>query len=170
MMVQDVLRRFAQIAGATCALGLVLGSAHAIDLRKDLSEAQFNAAGLSKLESTELDELQRLINATPSQTVSTTPLTPMPATAASENSPDWRPAPADSERKTIETEITDAFQGLFGNTKIMLSNGQIWQQTDGDTFNRTLRDKRVRIKPGILGRWRLQFRENNLSFPVKRIK
>ena len=170
MMVQDVLRRFAQIAGATCALGLVLGSAHAIDLRKDLSETQFNAAGLSKLDSAEVDELQRLINVTPSQPASAAPSTPMPATAATENSPDWRPAAAESERKTIETEVTEAFQGLFGNSKIVLSNGQIWQQTDGDTFNRKLRDNRVRIKPGILGRWRLQFSENNLSFPVKRIK
>ncbi len=169
-MVQDLLRRFAQIAGTTCALSLVLGSAHAIDLRKDLSEAQFAAAGLSKLDGAELDELQRLINSEPSQSTSAAPIMQVPASAATENSPDWRPAPADSERTTIETEVTEAFKGLFGTTKIVLANGQVWQQTDGATFDRRLRDNRVRIKPGILGRWRLQFRENNLSFPVKRVK
>ena len=50
MAVQFILRRFAQMTGAACALCLVLNSAQAIDLRKDLSESQFKAAGLSKLD------------------------------------------------------------------------------------------------------------------------
>jgi len=173
MVVQNVLRRFAQIASAACALCLVLGSAQAIDLRKDLTDAQFKAAGLSKLENAELDELQRLIDATPSLSQpapTAAPMTAKPALAATENSPDWRPAPAESERTTIASEVTESFKGLFGATKIMLANGQIWQQTDRAVFDRKLRDQRVRIKPSILGRWRLQFLDNNLSFPVKRVQ
>ena len=171
MVVQTILRRFAQMAAY--ALVLIAGSAQAIDLRKDLSEAQFKAAGLSKLESAELDELQRLIDATPTLTSSPQTVAPMaskPAQAVSENSPDWRPAPPESERTMIETEVTDAFKGLFGATKVTLTNGQVWQQTDRTVFDRKLRDKRVRIKPAILGRWRLQFLDNNLSFTVKRVR
>ena len=66
--------------------------------------------------------------------------------------------------------MTDAFKGLFGATKIALINGQVWQQTDRAIFDRKLRDKRVRIKPAMLGRWRLQFIDNNLSFTVKRVQ
>ena len=172
MVVQEILRKFAQIASAAGALCLVWGSAQALDLRKDLSEAQFKAAGLSKLESAELDALQRLIDAAPAQSPAAEAVTSKPAAAvaATESSPDWRPASADSERTIIETEVTEAFKGLFGVTKITLANGQVWQQTDRSTFDRKLRDKRVRVKPAMLGRWRLQFLDNNLSFSVKRVQ
>lgn len=168
MVVQEILRKFAQIASAAGALCLVWGSAQALDLRKDLSEAQFKAAGLSKLESAELDALQRIIDAAPAQSPAAEAVTLK--LAATESSPNWRPAPADSERTIIETEVTEAFKGLFGATKITLSNGQVWQQTDRSTFDRKLRDKRVRVKPAMLGRWRLQFLDNNLSFSVKRVQ
>ena len=172
MVVQEILRKFAQIASAAGALCLVWGSAQALDLRKDLSEAQFKAAGLSKLESAELDALQRLIDAAPAQSPAAEAVTLKlaAAVAATESSPNWRPAPADSERTIIETEVTEAFKGLFGATKITLANGQVWQQTDRSTFDRKLRDKRVRVKPAMLGRWRLQFLDNNLSFSVKRVQ
>ncbi len=172
MVVQDILRRFAQITSAACALCLVLGSAQALDLRKDLSEAQFNAAGLAKLESAELDELQQLIDATSARAPVTEAVASKPAVtaAAVESSPDWRPASTDTQRTTIETEVTESFKGLFGATKITLANGQVWQQTDRAVFDRTLRDKKVRIKPGMLGGWRLQFLDNNLSFSVKRLQ
>ena len=171
MVVQIILRRFAQMTVAAVALVLIVGSAQAIDLRKDLSEAQFKAAGLLKLESAELDELQRLIDAKPEQPMrANAPSGSKPALAATESSPDWRPAPAESERKIIATEVTEAFKGLYGNTTITLANGQVWQQTDRAVFDRKLRDKRVRIKPALLGGWRLQFQDNNLSFAVKRVQ
>ena len=176
MAVQFILRRFAQIGAAIGALVLLSGIAQAIDLREDLAEAQFKSAGLDKLASAELDELQRLIDATPAQSSSAAKSAVArqaanPAsTAAPENSPDWRPAAAESERKMIETEVTDAFKGLFGATKVTLVNGQVWQQTDRAIFDRKLRDKRVRIKPAMMGRWRLQFMDNNLSFTVKRVQ
>ena len=169
MVVQKILRRHAQIAAA-CVLCVVLGSAQALDLRKDLSEAQFKAAGLSKLDRAELDALQKLVDAKTMQSPPAEQITAKPAVAATESSPDWRPAPADSERTIIETEVTESFKGLFGATKITLANGQVWQQTDRAIFDRKLRDQRVRIKPAILGRWRLQFLDNNLSFSVKRVQ
>ena len=95
---------------------LVLDSVQAIDLFKDLSETHCNAAGLSKLEDPELHELQRLINAEHAQSaVSPSPpvMASKPALAASENSPDWRPAPPESALMIIETEVTDAFKGLY---------------------------------------------------------
>ena len=61
MLVQFILRRFAQIGTAVCALVLLAGTAQAIDLHHDLSAAEFKAAGLDKLARAELDALQRLI-------------------------------------------------------------------------------------------------------------
>ncbi len=166
MLIQNVLRRFAQMTGTACALCLVFASAQAIDLRKDLSEAQFKASGLTKLEDAELDELQRLINEKPAAAAVQAATKPV----AVESSPNWHAPTADSERTIVESEVTESFKGLFGATKITLANGQIWQQTDRMTFNRGLRDKKVRIKPGLLGGWRLQFLDNNLSFAVKRVQ
>lgn len=175
MLVQTVLRTFAQMV--ICGLILLcVRSAQATDLRKDLTPAEFAAAGLAKLTSGELAVLQRLLDqAQASQR--TTPANQVPidkqstvATQASENSPEWRPKAVESERTVIETEVTDAFNGLFGSTKITLANGQVWQQTDNAIFDRKLRNNGVRIKPAMLGRWRLQFIDNNLSFTVKRVQ
>ena len=176
MPVQVLLRRFAQISAAFSAIFLLASIAQAVDLRKDLSAEEFKAAGLYKLARAELEELERLIVARPAQTppANRSPTenqtNAIAAPVASENSPDWRPAPEESDRRIIETEVTNAFKGLFGASKIVLANGQVWQQTDKAVFDRKLRDKRVRIKPAMLGRWRLQFIDNNLSFTVKRVQ
>ena len=110
-MVQNILRRYAQMAGIACVLCLILDSSQALDLRKDLSEAQFKAAGLAKLESAELDELQRLIDATPAQPAAAAELkTTKPAFAAAESSPDWRPAQA--ENSTLASGATSSSANL----------------------------------------------------------
>jgi hypothetical protein len=174
MLVQTILRTFAQITVCILVV-LYVQSARATDLSKDLTTDEFTAAGLTKLTSNELEILQRLLNKT-QVSVATIPALgadnpqAINTTQANENSPEWRPKAIESERSVIETEVTDAFKGLFGSTKITLANGQIWQQTDNAIFDRKLRNNRVRIKPAILGRWRLQFIDNNLSFTVKRVQ
>jgi hypothetical protein len=171
MLIQPMLRKTAQIM---CLYSVVF-CAQALDLRSELSKAEFESAGLSKLSAEEIAALQRLIDraVVPAKTAATASApTPTPVVAASsESSPNWQPpAPSNPERKVIETEVTEEFKGLFGATVVTFSNGQVWQQTDRAKFDRVLRDRRVRIKPAIMGRWRMQFLDNNESFVVKRIK
>ena len=175
MLVQVLLRRFAQISAAVGAIVLLASVAQAIDLVTDLSAEQFKTAGLDKLTRTELYESERLIlakHAIPPAAFSTTEqkasYTATPAT--SEKLPGWGHAPAESESMTLEPEVTDDFRGLFDAAKIALANGQVWQQTVKAIFDRKLRDKRVRIKPAMLGSWRLQFIDNNLFFTVKGVQ
>jgi len=176
MLVQVLLRRFAQISAAVGAMVLLASVAQAIDLVTDLSPEQFKAAGLDKLTRTELDVSERLIAAKhapiPPAAISTTEqkasYTATPG--RTEKSPGWGHALAVSKRMTLEPEVTDDFRGLFDAAKIALANGQVWQQTVKAIFDRKLRDKRVRIKPAMLGSWRLQFIDNNLSFTVKGVQ
>jgi hypothetical protein len=173
MLIQPMLRKTAQIM---CLCSVVV-CAQAFDLRTELSKTEFEAAGLNKLSADEITLLQQLIErgVTPAKAAPTATSAPMPSTMVaasnSESAPNWQPpAPSNVERSVIETEVTDEFKGLFGATVVKFSNGQVWQQTDRAKFDRTLRDRRVRIKPAIMGRWRLQFLDNNESFVVKRIK
>jgi hypothetical protein len=172
MLIQPMLRKTAQIM----CLSSVVFCAQALDLRTELSKAEFESAGLNKLSADEITALQRLIDrgVTPAKAAPAATSAPMPtavAAASSESSPNWQPpAPSNPERSVIETEVTAEFKGLFGATVVKFSNGQVWQQTDRARFDRVLRDRRVRIKPAIMGRWRMQFLDNNESFVVKRIK
>ena len=86
MVIQKILRRYAQIAAA-CLLCVALGSAQALDLRKDLSEAQFKAAGLSKLDRAELDALQKLIDAKTMQSTVAEQIVAKPAVAKAKAAP-----------------------------------------------------------------------------------
>jgi hypothetical protein len=173
MLIQPMLRKTAQIM----CLSSVVFCAQALDLRTELSKAEFESAGLTKLSADEISALQRFIDrgVTSAQAAPAATSAPMPIPkvmpASSESSPNWQPpAPSNAERSVIETEVTEEFKGLFGTTVVKFSNGQVWQQTDRARFDRVLRDRRVRIKPAIMGRWRMQFLDNNESFVVKRIK
>ena len=176
MLIQSNLKKSAQIA-LLLALSSVIC---ARDLRTELSKDEFVAAGLSKLSASELSELERLLERGPTMkahapSANTSAGNPALApVAVSESSPDWvaprEPTNADTVREIIETTFTDSFRGFNGNTEITLSNGQVWKQTDRSVSGAPPRDNRVRIKPAVMGRWLLQFRATNKSFPVKRIK
>lgn len=163
MFIQSNLKKSAQIA----LLLALCGSLAARDLRSELSNEEFLAAGLGKLSQSELAELERLLDRKSMQAPTRTP-----EAAVSESSPEWVAPPAQTKmvREVINAEFTDAFTGFRGNTEITLSNGQVWKQTDTSASRARPRDKRVRIKPAFMGRWLLQFVDTNESFPVKRIK
>jgi hypothetical protein len=126
--------------------------------------SEYQATGLAKLSAKELDALQSILDGK-------SPPTEKAATVASEpeSSPAWQPS-NNAERRAIETEVLPEFAGLFGKTVIRFANGQLWQQTDGAVFSRRLKNKRVRIKPGMINSWRVQFEESNQSFTIKRIE
>lgn len=164
MLIQSNLKKSAQIA----LLLVLCGSLSARDLRKELSNEEFLAAGLNKLTASEIAELEKLLDRQPSMRATA----PTPRAAVAESSPEWVPPPSQTnvEREIIETTFTEEFAGFFGKSEITLSNGQVWRQTDSTVSGSPPRDNRVRIKPAIMGRWLLQLRGTNESFPVKRIK
>ena len=164
MLIQSNLKKSAQIA----LLLALFGSLSARDLRKELSNEEFLAAGLNKLTASEIAELEKLLDRQPSMR----PSAPTPRAAVAESSPEWVPpeAQTNAKREVVETTFTEEFRGFFGKTEITLSNGQVWRQTDNSVSGSPPRDNRVRIKPAILGRWLLQLRGTNQSYPVKRIK
>lgn len=163
MLIQSNLKKSAQMA----LLLAMVACASARDLRKELSDDEFLAAGLSKLSPAELRELERLLDR-PSMRATA----PAVRSTASESSPDWVPPPKQEniKREVIESTFTPEFRGFFGKSEITLSNGQVWRQTDSSVSGSPPRNNRVRVKPAIMGRWMLQFLGTNESFPVKRIK
>jgi hypothetical protein len=158
-----------------CSLVLITltSSGFALDLRKDLSTAQFDAAGLNKLSEAELDTLQALMDGQKSSSGKSAVQTATPSVAsakAPENSDSWKPEVAQAKPEAFNAELDDSFSGRSGRgTSISLSNGQVWQQTDAIAVSFKVKDKRVRVRPAMFG-WRLMFLQNNQSVAVKRIR
>ena len=70
-------------------------------------------------------------------------------------------------------EIADFRQDQTGRFTITLSNGQMWQQTAGDTARAQYRadgTKTVIISRGSLGSYDLTFSGRNMTFKVKRLR
>ena len=73
----------------------------------------------------------------------------------------------------ITAEISDFRQDPTGRFTIVLSNGQVWQQSAGDTARAQYRSggtKTVIISRGSLGSYDLAFGGRNMTFKVKRLR
>ncbi len=151
------------------ALVAIQVQAVAADLRNELDAEQFRAAGLHQLSEAELARLNALVRVidakTPSTEATVSEKAPAPTSA------DWKAPDAREEAKeSLQTELADSFKGSRRGTQIELVNGQVWQQTDDVVVADSLRDRRVKIMPALLGRWKMRFFDNNQFVRVKRIK
>jgi hypothetical protein len=73
----------------------------------------------------------------------------------------------------MTAEIADFRQDPTGRFTIELRNGQVWQQTAGDTARAQYRSggtKTVIISRGSLGSYDLTFSGRNMTFKVKRLR
>jgi hypothetical protein len=71
----------------------------------------------------------------------------------------------------IESRIVGEFKGWGGNSKFVLENGQIWQQSDKSRFvSRKMDSPMVDIRRGALGSYLLKVEGYNSSVKVKRIQ
>jgi hypothetical protein len=73
----------------------------------------------------------------------------------------------------ITAEISDFRQDPTGRFTVALSNGQVWQQTAGDTARAQYHSggtKTVIISRGSLGSYDLAFSGRNMTFKVKRLR
>ncbi|MEO5596945.1 MAG: hypothetical protein ABIQ97_07340, partial [Lysobacteraceae bacterium] len=71
-----------------------------------------------------------------------------------------------------ETRIAGTFKGWSGNTKFVLSNGQVWQQIDSaaQMGGVNVDSPVVTLEPGFMGSWMLSVEGFNSKVRVKRIK
>jgi hypothetical protein len=161
-----------------CLAALFLASieAQALDLKKDLSAEQFAAAGLNKLDSAELTQLQALINQRTqsaedeSRNSASEERPEIAKSAEPENSPQWLPARVEPKAEAFEAEVDAGFRGFSSKgSLITLTNGQVWEQQDSRRLSFSVKNRRVRVRPAMFG-WRLMFLQNNESIAVKRVK
>jgi hypothetical protein len=161
-------------------LALWAGNLSAADLHADMTAEEFRAAGLNKLTSAELAALNAFLakdpnlandpNAPSTERAVTTAPALAPTTAPSESQPGWKPQAPEAAREVIVTRLQSAPSGGGKGTQFNLDNGQVWEQTDSVSVSNVSKDLRVRIKPAILGRWRMQFLANNTFIDVKRVR
>lgn len=118
-------------------------------IQSQMTKAQFDAAGLSKLSPSELLKLNQWLN----------------AFAISLISPK---RPPDGE-SVIDTEISGEFEGWSGETIFKLSNGQIWQQAEYDyEYEYEYNPKVMIYRKG--GEYRMKVEGLEVTVAVKRIK
>jgi hypothetical protein len=72
----------------------------------------------------------------------------------------------------IYSNIVGTFSGWTGNNTVFtLSNGMIWKQVEGDTFNvKSTENAAITIKKGVMGGWRLSMVGYNNTVRVERIQ
>lgn len=139
-------------------------------LEEQMSQQEFEQAGLDKLSSEELNYLNQWLRsrnaapkaAAPARNVESS------APAPAEDKMGFKPRPED--RTTIVSRIDGEFSGWSGRTTFKLQNGQVWRQVDGKSFPHNSTNPEVRIEPKSFGTWKMYVEGLNRSVKVKRIK
>jgi len=80
------------------------------------------------------------------------------------------PARARSEPVSIDSSVSADFQGWDPNTRIRLSNGQVWQVIDGSSGALRPGQRKVTVTRGALGSFFLEFEGLNRSPRVRRVE
>jgi hypothetical protein len=160
----NVIKCFALFAGIS-----VSTTPHAIGLQDQMSKEEFSSAGLTKLSATELQYLEQWLAKRGDSQTQNSVVVPEKV-VASEPAVRQTERPKAVERVAFDAEIVGEFDGFRGKgTRITLSNGQVWEQIDNTTSSK-VRSKAIRIKPALLGRWRMQLKDNNVFATVERIQ
>jgi len=162
------------------ALLLAAVNAHAQspDLRTQMDEADFKAAGLDRLSASELAHLQNWLGREVSQKAEQ---------AAQQVVAEVRESAREEGRREIveqhrgffhfgsdepiSSTINGEFNGFGKGRRYRLGNGQLWEQTDTATLAGVRRnDAIVHIRPGTFGIWWMQIDGFNTRAKVKRIE
>jgi len=73
--------------------------------------------------------------------------------------------------EAIESRIIGEFTGWGSGTRFRLENGQVWRQTDSDSFVvRKRENPRVFIRRGLFGGYLLKIEGYNSSCKVERVE
>ena len=149
-------------------------------LEERMSGKEFKETGLSRLTDEELAILNDWIRRHSVATLDNASAPPASAMVATqgdaatddrgfENRPKFG---GDKKDKIIYGNIEGTFTGWTGNNnKFKLTNGMVWEQTEGGTFTVPATDNaEITIEKGFLGGWRLSMVGYNKTVAVKRIK
>jgi len=155
---------------------------HAQDTRIEdrMSTAEFRAAGLDKLDASELARLNAFLaggatGAAPGVAADADVETRI-AQAREEGRREavtgaaGLPATAQS-RAPIESTITGPFTGFASGRQYTLANGQVWRQIDGASLSGARgNDVAVRLRPGFMNVWWMKIDGYNTQAKVERVR
>ncbi len=154
-----------------CALSVLASAAFAqqfSSVEERMSSEQFKAAGLDKLSPEELARLNAFVRKEVDNKTAQARASGSQADPANFGfHQDFR-----GSNGNLDTHIAGKFKGWSGNTKFVLSNGQVWQQIDSaaQMGGVNLDSPAVTISSGFMGSWMLQVEGYNGKVRVKRIK
>lgn len=138
-----------------------LAQTDAAPIQERMTPEEFKAAGLDKLDKTELKNLNDWINGVKTVVVEKVveKVVEVPVT--------------EKEREPTEdfqSTIVGEFSGFKGNTRITLANGQIWQQADGKQLHvRKSQDPKASFSHSEFAGWKVQIEGYNAWIRVKRV-
>lgn len=149
------------LGAALLLLGVAAFAAEFSSLEERMSQSEFHAAGLDKLNPAELKALNEWLRGHQTTTVVTQVVTPA-----------GKPAfYTDSAREPVESRIDGKFSGWYGKTVFRLENGQEWTQTESGQFTNGKYDHpKVKIKPMLLGSWLMYIEPCGCDVRVERTK
>ncbi|MET0289771.1 MAG: hypothetical protein ABW178_09110 [Pseudoxanthomonas sp.] len=160
------------------------------DLKRQMSPAEFKAAGLDRLNASELSALNAWLDSSrnaPTNAVVTVAAA-APAVPAAALMPEALERAREEGRQEviqknrgffdfgssepIASLLVGEFRGFGKGRRYILANGQEWEQTDATTLSGVRRtDPAVTIKPGVIGTvWYMRIDGYNTAAKVQRIK
>tara|TARA_B110000503_G_C7063871_1_gene377870 strand:+ start:274 stop:762 length:489 start_codon:yes stop_codon:yes gene_type:complete len=135
------------------------------DLSSEMTAAEFNQMGLSKLSDSELARLYQWVKIRESREPIRDRLTVVKAEQPSSQQRIDQP----SNKQTITTSIEGAFEGWTGATLFRLSNGQVWRQRLKGRWRYKTDSPSVEIKKNFMGYYVMRI-DDKKSIGVTRIK
>lgn len=159
--------RFVIMLAALIAFSLMAtaGAQEFSSLEERMSDAEFRAAGLDRLTSEELAQLNQWLR---------TRIGSVPTTAAPADRMGFKSGNLlgdDGDRSEIVSRIDGEFDGWNQSTVFKLENGQWWKVSELQSFDvKTMQSPGVTIKPKMLGTWLLQVEGYNRGVRVTRVR
>lgn len=161
--------RFASAALAALLLlapAVQAQEAAAVPIEQQMSEAEFQAAGLDRLDPEQLAKLNAWLNrAIRSESDKAAEL------ATTKIKEENRGFLTFGSNEAITGRLAGEFRGFGKGRNYTLENGQVWQQQDSVELHGVRLDRpEVKIAPGALGVWYMNVGKYNTRAKVQRIK
>ena len=129
-------------------------------LQQRMTSAEFKAAGLDKLSSQELQNLDTWLRTHAKTATKVVDSSGKPVFYTDNN-----------KRQKIFAHIKGHFSGWGGNNEYTLDNGQVWKQVGSDTVScMTADNPSAKVKPSFMGDWLMYVTGCNDSVHVKRVR
>ncbi|MGI9295876.1 MAG: hypothetical protein ACR2PS_17985 [Pseudomonadales bacterium] len=141
-------------------LVLISVSGHAVDdfpgVENLMTAAQFREAGLDKLSTGELGELNRWLT---SYTANEAPIVKQTSKSVKK-----------AKTALITSQIDGKFTGWTGKTMFRLKNGQVWRQRYSGRYWYSAVDPKVEIKKNMLGFYQMKVLATGKTIGVRRVE